>query len=195
MSSSLSEIFKKYEVPETIITRTEKFIGKLREKVQLNKETKVLDLGCGLGCAGTTIINDVKHVTFLDVTEKSKLYVENLMKELQTKNFNYFDKPFEQYNGEKLNLIFSSLAFHHIDDYLSVIHKLSQHLEPNSKVVVLEIVDDKIERPNVPHRGFVPEEFCNEFLKSGFMEAKWEDFGKIDIHGTMHDLFLMVASN
>ena len=193
MANQIDQVFKKFEVPEPTILRTEKFIGVLRSKAVLSKDIHVLDLGCGLGCTGSSIINEVKTVTFLDVTEKSKKSVSDIMTELKTTNYEYFDQPIEQYHGEKFDLAIASLSFHHIDDYLSVIKILPSHLNENANVIVLEIIDDGIPRPNVPHRGFVPEKFCQEFLNNGFKSAEWENFGQIDIHGTPHDLFIMIA--
>ena len=96
------------------------------------KNLKVLDLGCGFGELTNYILNNgAIHVTGVDISEKMLAMAK------QHPQINYLHSSMEeiQFNNNEFDVVVSSLAFHYIQDYSSLISRISKWIKPNGYLV------------------------------------------------------------
>ena len=100
----------------------------------LNKNDKVLELGCGTGRLSLNVAPKVKSFTGIDISEKT---IEKAKEHLHFDNIKLLCADFLEYTfNEKFDLVFSSLTFMHIKEKLEAIAKISSLLNPNGRVVI-----------------------------------------------------------
>src|SRR5690606_20234950 len=88
---------------------------------------RVLDLGCGFGeMANYLIDHGAMHVTGVDISE-NMLAIAKTHKNIQYLHSSMEDVTFEEH---QFDLIVSSLAFHYIADYDSLIVNIVKWMKP-----------------------------------------------------------------
>ena len=98
------------------------------------KGKTILDLGCGSGGMSRFFIeNGAKKVVAIDVSEN----MINAAKNYNTENIEYKVLPMENLSeiDEKFDLIFSSLAFHYIEDFNKLISDISKLLNQDGMLL------------------------------------------------------------
>ncbi|OZQ60761.1 SAM-dependent methyltransferase [Paenibacillus sp. VTT E-133280] len=129
-----SEFFQMYKnLRESRITYND-FIEQpaIRGLLPTLQDLNVLDLGCGFGeMANYMIDNNASHVTGVDISEKMLAmagkrpqirYVQGSMAEID-------------FNSNEFDLVVSSLAFHYVEDYKTLISRISDWIKPNGHLV------------------------------------------------------------
>lgn len=96
------------------------------------QDLNVLDLGCGFGeMANYMIDNNASKVTGVDISEKMLAmarkrpeirYIQGSMEEIE-------------FNRNEFDLVVSSLAFHYVEDYKTLISRISKWIKPNGCLV------------------------------------------------------------
>lgn len=96
------------------------------------QDLNVLDLGCGFGeQANYMIDNHASQVTGVDISEKMLAmarkrpeicYIQGSMEEIE-------------FNRNEFDLVVSSLAFHYVEDYKTLISRISKWIKPNGYLV------------------------------------------------------------
>jgi len=128
------EFFDMYKsLRETRVTYND-FIEQPAIKAMLPslKNLNVLDLGCGFGeLAHYMIENGAIHVTGVDISEKM-LSIARRHKQIQYIHDTMEDVAF---NEHYFDLVVSSLAFHYVEDYEALIHKIVKWLKPGGWLV------------------------------------------------------------
>jgi SAM-dependent methyltransferase len=104
----------------------------IRRLLPVLQDLNVLDLGCGFGeMANYMIDSNASHVTGVDISEKMLAmagkrpeirYVQGSMEEID-------------FNRNEFDLVVSSLAFHYIEDYKTLISRISEWIKPNGYLV------------------------------------------------------------
>ncbi|MBM7569262.1 class I SAM-dependent methyltransferase [Paenibacillus sacheonensis] len=92
----------------------------------------VLDLGCGFGELTTYMAdNGAMHVTGVDISEKM------LAMTRKHQRIDYIHSSMEevQFNPNAFDLVVSSLAFHYIEDYNSLMSRISKWIQPNGYLI------------------------------------------------------------
>lgn len=96
------------------------------------QDLNVLDLGCGFGDLANYMIDyNASQVTGVDISEKMLAmarkrpeirYVQGSMEEID-------------FNSKEFDLVVSSLAFHYVEDYKTLISRISKWIKPNGYLV------------------------------------------------------------
>lgn len=92
----------------------------------------VLDLGCGFGdLAHYCMEHGAERVTGVDISAKM------LAMARKHPHIHYIQCPMEDtaFRGNEFDMVVSSLAFHYIEDYHSLIGKIAKWLKPNGYLV------------------------------------------------------------
>jgi len=80
----------------------------------IDKDSKILEIGCGTGQATQLFIENGFDVTAVELGKKLAAYTQNRFKDY--KRFKVINLPFEEFRSEeKYKLIFAASAFHWID--------------------------------------------------------------------------------
>lgn len=158
-----------WDSPDKILM-TKKFLGEMLYHINPLPTWKALEIGAGTGLVGLQIEPLVKKVVFEDTSEsmleilKQKLNENSKVEILHGEVFDY--------KQQDIDLIFSSMAFHHIPD----IEKTLQHLATISKTGAWVCIGDLVTEDGSFHR-FEPMPYCGfdtDILSKQFGEAGFE---------------------
>lgn len=151
------------------INMTKKFVDELLFQINPLPTWKALEIGAGTGLVGLQIEPLVRKVVLEDTSEsmlevlKQKLNENSKVEILHGEVF--------EYKQQDIDLIFSSMAFHHIPD----IEKTLQHLATISKTGAWVVVGDLVTEDGsfhgfepIPHCGFDTSKLSKQFGQAGF---------------------------
>jgi ubiquinone/menaquinone biosynthesis C-methylase UbiE len=170
-----------------------KFVDELLKNVSPKSNWKALELGAGTGLIGLQILPLVAKVIFEDTSEsmlnvlKQKLSVDEHVEILHGEVFDY--------KKQDIDLIFSSMAFHHIEDIEKTIQHLSTITKPNALVVIADLVTEDGSFHSfepIPHRGFDTSVLSEEFQRVGFEVKTIYVFNKVS-KAIDYEQFIMIA--
>lgn len=187
--------FKNYtSLRETGVTYND-FIEQpaIKSLISALKDKTVLDLGCGTGqFANYCVEKGAAKVLAVDI---SKNMIDKAMKENNHEKIEYHCSPIEdfQFNHQTFDLIISSLAIHYIEDYDSLITKISQLLKDGGEFIF------STEHPIVTARkdmnNWVRDEGGNKlhwavdhYQEEGIRKEYWYIDGVIKYHRTISTL-------
>lgn len=131
--------------------------------LKLSTPSDIMDFGCGTGLFGLEMFDYAKSLVGID-TSPGMLEIFNK----KTASYSHIksellDLENEDYSG-KFDLIISSMAFHHLQDPLNMIHKFKEMLNYNGRIAIIDLdQEDGSFHPNnealgVKHFGFSKKE-------------------------------------
>jgi len=172
---------------------TKKFVDELLKNVSPQPEWKALEIGAGTGLIGLQILPLVEKIVFEDTSEsmlkvlKQKLTGEENVEILHGEVFDY--------KKQDIDLIFSSMAFHHIEDIEKTIQHLSAITKPGGLVVIADLVTEDGSFHSfepIPHRGFDTAKLAEEFQDAGFEVKSVYVFNKV-LKAIDYPQFILIA--
>ena len=168
MNDSFATKATNWDSPEKVIM-TKKFVAELLCHITPLPTWKALEIGTGTGLVGLQIEPLVGKVVLEDTSEamlevlKQKLTSNSRVEVMHGEVF--------EYKNQDIDLVFSCMAFHHIDE----IDKTLQHLATIAKAGAQVVVGDLVSENGsfhgfepIPHRGFDTSLLSNQFVKAGF---------------------------
>lgn len=144
--------------------------------LHLTKDMVVIDFGAGTGIIGRNLLDHVKKVVFEDISEPMLNQCQKYLDQLDNKNYEIFVGEIKDYNGEKADVVVSSLALHHAGTLETTLNAILSKLKPKGKLAVCEFVFESPEErkekgKKIPHPGYKPEEFVKCVQKCGFVNV------------------------
>jgi ubiquinone/menaquinone biosynthesis C-methylase UbiE len=130
---------------------------------------KALELGAGTGLIGLQILPLVTKVVFEDTSESMLNVLKQKLK--GEENIEILHGEVFDYKTQDIDLIFSSMAFHHIENIEKTIQHLSTITKPNALVVIADLVTEDGSFHSlepIPHRGFDTAKLAKQFQEAGF---------------------------
>jgi tRNA (cmo5U34)-methyltransferase len=159
------------------VARAAEVARKIKEALRLDKTMSALDFGCGTGLVSVLLAGSVKSITAVDTSEQMlKVLADKLTKNkvsnITTKKADLTkENPFT----EKFDLVFSSMAFHHIERPSALLKRLFELLRGGGYVAICDLdKEDGSFHSDIKavHNGFVREEFVSWLEEAGFSEIK-----------------------
>ena len=187
--SNLIEIYE-----ESIV---ERFFYKILDK-EVKDKKYVLDLGCGAGCIGTRIIEDIEHLFSLDISYQSLMYAKNKINsdEVDFIQGNLNRLPFE---SNYFDMVVCNFTLHHIKNLENAIKEISRVLKKGGIFLCFEPLKRKtwfefwIETIKVPEnlskklKNFYFETTQKKPSKKDNVISELKDFGeKLEFKGHFH---------
>ena len=196
------EYAKKWDT-EFRIDRAKKIANKIKEKIEIDINMNVMEFGCGTGLVSFELFDNFKTLTLIDSSKNMLEIAELKIKEYKTANIKtrYIDIMNEDIE-EKYDLIYTSMALHHIKDIDLVISKLSKLLTNEGKLCIIDLdEEDGSFHHNFPnfdgHNGFNQKELQSVLEKNNFKEIESEIFfyekREINNEEKEFSLFIMVG--
>jgi tRNA (cmo5U34)-methyltransferase len=154
----------KIKLMNTLATKT-------RKKLDIKDKVDILDFGCGTGLFGLEFIEQAKSITGIDTSE-GMLEVFN-KKAANYNNIKSININLEQEECNlKVDLIVSSMTFHHLDNPSRTLKKLSSMLNPKGQLAIVDLEkEDGTFHPDNKAMGVKHLGFSNEEIKSWADEA------------------------
>ncbi|THB71665.1 MAG: class I SAM-dependent methyltransferase [Desulfovibrio sp.] len=154
------------------VRMAEEFSREVEKLFAFTPETVAMDFGCGTGLIGLRLAPRVKKLYMVDSSQamlavlRSKLDSENIA------NVVVSSAPLgKAVEKTSLDLVFSSMALHHVDDLPKLFTDMHAVMKPGAALIIGELLaedgsfhGDKA----VPHHGFVPEELAALMEERGF---------------------------
>ncbi|MEI8273088.1 MAG: class I SAM-dependent methyltransferase [Paludibacter sp.] len=151
------------------IDMTDKFLLAMFEKITPQKNWKALEIGAGTGLVGFQVLPSIDCLVFEDTSEAM---LEVLMQKLEgDENVEIVHGEIFNYKKQDIDLIFSSMAFHHIPDIEAAISHLYSITKPGASVVIGDIRTEDGSFHHfepIPHKGFDTDELSVRFSRAGF---------------------------
>lgn len=170
-----------------------KFVDELLKNVSPKHDWKAMELGAGTGLIGLQILPLVGKVVFEDTSES----MLNILKQKLTgeENIEILHGEVSDYKNRDIDLIFSSMAFHHIEDIEGTIQHLSTITKPGGLVVIADLVTEDGSFHSfepIPHRGFDTSVLSEEFQRVGFEVKSVYVFNKVS-KAIDYEQFILIA--
>ena len=180
-----------YENLQTI-TLAKETTDIIKKEIKLPNDAVILDFGAGTGLLGLNFINEVKHVIFEDVSKGMLDYLQYKLDTQELKNYTIFNGVMEDYNSkEKVDLIMAGMVLHHVEDLKSLFSKFLEMLKPKGYICITDLKKDApmfnigVHKHHhiMPHKGFVPEELCENIKKWGCVRTEIKTVSSIIYKG------------
>jgi len=165
---------------------------------------KALEFGCGTGLVSFNLLLVIREMTLIDSSEEMIHIVQNKIKNCAIHNISAY--KMDILKGDQLpaqyDLIYSSMALHHVVDTKKLLKKLHKHLEKGGRICIVDLTEDdgnfhKEDKEFDGHHGFNQDELAALFEETGFVEVKSDIIfsGEKEAEGgnVPYSLFLMTA--
>ena len=150
-------------------------IGNAIMELPLSKEMDGMEYGCGTGLVGMAIAPSLQSLTAIDTSQGMLDVLQEKIQNQDTAviNTHCCDLLADDYT-QKHDLIFCSMALHHIQDANGLLQRFTELLNPGGYLAVADLITEdgsfhKASMEGIWHKGFDPEELKN-ILKNFDME-------------------------
>jgi len=158
----------------------------IKKHIALDNTLTALDFGCGTGLLSMHLLPYLKELLGIDTSKemlnefRQKINLQKL-ENVKLMNIDWEDGEFAP---EFFDLIYSSLAFHHIQGYERLLELFHPALKDGGKLLIADLFAEEGDFHSDPsvaeHRGFDPEEFKALLLKIGFSSVSYEKVHTIE---------------
>ena len=165
---------------------------------------KALEFGCGTGLVSFNLQHLLREITLVDSSAEMIKVLKNKIRDNRIHNMAAY--TLDIVKGESLpgryDLIYMSMALHHIFDTGKILGTLSVNMDPDGLICIVDLLEmendfHKSEPDFVGHNGFKPEHLQILLEGAGFVDIKhrmiYEGVKKADEGEFPYSLFLMTA--
>ncbi|MCX6230140.1 MAG: class I SAM-dependent methyltransferase [Bacteroidetes bacterium] len=172
---TFDEKAKTWDDNPLFIERAKTIADEIRNFVKPAKTAEAFEYGCGTGLLSYFLQEDFANITLAD-TSKGMLEMLNTKIEKENiKNFHplLLDLGTSEYKEKKFDVIFTSMAMHHVDDVSKVMHEFYEMLNPGGYLCIADLdKEDGSFHSHDPefngHFGFAKDVMEKHFTENGF---------------------------
>ncbi len=168
-----------YDSPERVNIANISSVA-IKETFDKNQYRTAIDFGCGSGVVGLNLINDFEKVYFIDTSLNMLNVVDEKIKTLDIKNAETLFLNLEENDNinfdVKVDCIFMCQVLLHINDYVPVLEKLKNLLNPNGSLVIVDFDKNHNIDSDLVHNGFNQETLTTELKNLGFSNVESKNF-------------------
>lgn len=157
------------------IKRAEIISNKLLKNVAINENTTAMEFGCGTGLIGLNLIDNLKCINFIDNSQgmldvlKTKIEKNNITNAF----INCIDIYKEHDKLPEFDLIFTSMALHHMPDVIGLLEIFYNKLNDKGQLCIVDLNKDSEhfhvdEKDFTGHDGFEQKTLHEHLNKFGF---------------------------
>jgi 2-polyprenyl-3-methyl-5-hydroxy-6-metoxy-1,4-benzoquinol methylase len=158
------------------ITMANAVAGTIIREIKPSIEMDAMEFGCGTGLISMAVAPMLKSVLAVDMSENMLAVLKEKITEDNVENIfpRHLDFTKDELPEERFDLIFSSMALHHVKDAEGLLATFFQLLNPGGRVALadLDAEDGGFhgEIPDVFHLGFDRGELGRLLEKAGFAD-------------------------
>lgn len=168
MTDTFADRAADWDQPDKV-KMAENFVTELHRHVDIQPGWKALEIGAGTGLVGLMLLPGLKSIVFEDT---SKAMLDVLQEKTAGKtSIEIVHGEITDYPKQDIDLVFSNMAFHHIDDIPATLKHLHSITTPGAIVVIgdLRTEDGSFHRfQPIPHKGFDTDALSEQFEQAGF---------------------------
>lgn len=181
------------------VKMAENFVTELCRQIDIQSHWKGLEVGAGTGLAGLQLL-PLLHFLVLEDTSAAMLDVLR-KKTSGLNNIEIIHGEITDYHRQDIDLVFSNMAFHHIEDIPGALKHLHSITKPGAIVAIsdLRTEDGSFHHfQPIPHRGFDTDQLSELFEQAGFEVKSARTYHVLrqeKIPGTIseYEQFLLIA--
>lgn len=180
-----------------------RFVDEMVRNVKFNKSVKAMDLGCGTGLVGLSILNEIKSLIMVD---NSKAMIDKLKEKLEVieqknkatlkEKVKIINGSVDKYTAEDLDVVFSLMAIHHIENIEALFERISKILKPGGILVIGDLYEEDGSfhgEEIVPHNGFNIEALSKQVEECDIDIVATYTYNTIKKNDRDYDQFIIVA--
>jgi predicted TPR repeat methyltransferase len=166
--------------------------------VDLSRARTALDFGAGTGLVASRIAPHVERVVAVDISA-AMLEVLAAKPELEGKVDTRCQDILDEPLGERVDLIVSAMALHHVEPTRRLLEALHQHLEPGGSIALADLDTEPgdfhpPDTPGVYHFGFDREALGQLAREVGFQDVSFDTACEIVKDDRPYSIFLLTAT-
>lgn len=172
-SSRFERAAARWEEKPRRIDRTRDVAEAIREAVWLSPEMTAVEIGCGSGLVTMALCEDLGSIVALDTSEEALRALQAKIEDMGVTNVTplRLDLTVGPLPGLRVDLIFSSMALHHVADPARMIRRAAQLLRPGGVMCIadLDAEDGSYHGSNGErvHHGFSAQQVAELFTAAG----------------------------
>ncbi|MDR3598327.1 methyltransferase domain-containing protein [Clostridium sp.] len=188
---------------EKRIERAKIIADKIKTTIGVGQDKSVMEFGCGTGLISFNLYNKFKNITLIDTSKEMINVVNSKIEALNINNVNACCEDLVNTESDKkFDIIYSSMALHHIIDINELSKKFYDMINLNGTLCIVDLNKDdgsfhKNEIGFNGHNGFSKTWLKNVLEVNGFSNIKYETFYKgikeIDNNKLEYSLFIMTC--
>ncbi|BCZ47730.1 S-adenosylmethionine-dependent methyltransferase [Clostridium gelidum] len=188
---------------EKRIERAKIIANKIKTTITVGKDKSAMEFGCGTGLVSFNLHTEFKNITLIDTSKEMINVVNNKIEALNLSNINTYCEDLVQNKlNEKFDIIYSSMALHHIVDIDRLCKEFYNMLNLNGTLCIVDLNKDdgsfhKNEIGFNGHNGFSKTWLKSILEVNGFSNITFQTFyegaKQIDNNELRYSLFIMTA--
>ncbi len=189
---------------ERRITRSKTIADEILRSIRIEKHHTAMEFGCGTGLVSFNLHDRFKHITLVDTSSGmiDRLNQKILQSGALNMTARQLDINRDTTSLDKYDVIYTSMALHHILDIAATIGHLYDLLNPGGYLCIVELVEDdgsfhKQEKDFTGHNGFDPVKLEKVLARIGFSSVAshvfYNDYKLIEDAKVKYCLFLMTG--
>lgn len=195
-----NEAAKNWDSPEKS-ERSAVFARKIKERVKLPGQARVLDIGCGTGLLSFEFRGEAGAIVGIDTSKGMLEVFREKARQVPGALALELDLETQELEGqEPFDLIVSSLAFHHLRDPAAMLARVKNALAPEGRIAVIDLdrEDGSFHADpagqGVHHSGFSAEAVAAWAKAAGLRLVSRELVHELDKHGKRYPVFLALLA-
>lgn len=189
---------------ERRVKRAKIIAEKMSKAVPIESHYNALEFGCGTGLISFNLYDKFENITLVDTSMGMIDILNQKIKNSGVKNMTALHVDINKHTPTigKFDVIYTSMALHHIKDTETTLRNLFALLNNGGYLIIVELTEDdgtfhKLEKDFDGHNGFNQDYLRNLLSNIGFQDVVSNVFynGENVIDGEMikYSLFLMVG--
>jgi len=187
------------------VQRAQIIAMEIKRSIQSKEKCKALEFGCGTGLISFNLLDQFEHITLIDTSEGMIDKLNQKISDLDINNMTAVCKDInmDPLPSDKFDVIYTSMALHHISDIRSTLQNLYDLLNAKGGLCIVELNEDdgKFHRTETDfdgHNGFDQTQLRELLQQIGFNHIVSNTFYKdtklVDDEKVDYSLFLMTGS-
>lgn len=175
--------------------------------LQSRKVQDALEFGCGTGLISFILRDRFHRITLVDPSGEMIRTLENKIRDAGVQNMtplreDVCNRQESRVPEESADVIYTSMAFHHVRDTEGALKALFGILRPGGRICIVDLTEDdgsfhRLEKDFDGHNGFDQEQLAALLKKTGFRNVSsrvfFEDVREIGAVNVPYSLFLMTG--
>ncbi len=197
MTDLFNEKSRDWDANEMVAMLSSAIGSAILKNISLHDQMQVMDFGAGTGLISSQIAPRVKKILAVDTSSamlNKLLSKPELHDKVQAVCQDIIDKPV----AEKVDLIVSAMAMHHVKDTARLIQRFAEHLNTEGLLALADLDKEDgsfhpADTEGVFHHGFERDELQGILEKQGFGEVKFSTAHTINKEENVFPVFLLTA--
>ncbi|WP_457638751.1 class I SAM-dependent methyltransferase [Persephonella sp.] len=152
-------VANRYDTPDKE-ERSKRFVQVLLEKIPVNKNFKVMDVGAGTGTVDIFLSPYVREIVALDLSEGMLDVFRQKIEKNGIQNIRIYRRDIfsEGFDEKDFDLIITSMTFHHLKEPEKALSQLKEYLKKGGYIAVIDLYKEDgtfhSDNTDVMHFGF-----------------------------------------